>query len=95
VFIWLQVKIKQFISPSRPQTWPLNILKRIDNYMAERFAFLGVKRDDKAGRQAVFSLNYDFFGAPVVIYLCMDKTLTSWSMFDVGAISQNIMLAAR
>jgi nitroreductase len=39
-------------------------------------------------------LNDKFFYAPVVIYLCMDKSLTSWSMFDLGGLSQSIMLAA-
>ncbi|HEY3426651.1 MAG TPA: nitroreductase [Negativicutes bacterium] len=39
-------------------------------------------------------LNEKFFYAPVVIYLCMDKSLTSWSMFDLGGLSQSIMLAA-
>ncbi len=39
-------------------------------------------------------LNDKFFYAPVVIYLCMDKILSSWSMFDLGGISQSIMLAA-
>ncbi len=39
-------------------------------------------------------LNDKFFYAPVVIYLCMDKILSSWSIFDLGGISQSIMLAA-
>lgn len=39
-------------------------------------------------------LNEKFFYAPVVIYLCMDKILSSWSMFDLGGLSQSIMLAA-
>lgn len=38
--------------------------------------------------------NFGFFGAPVVIYLCMDKTLGMWSLFDLGLLSQSIMLAA-
>ena len=39
--------------------------------------------------------NYKFFGAPVVIYLCMDRALTPWSVFDLGSLSQSIMLAAK
>ncbi|WWV69783.1 Coenzyme F420:L-glutamate ligase [Sporomusa ovata DSM 2662] len=39
-------------------------------------------------------LNQKFFNAPAVIYLCMDKSLTTWSVFDLGALSQSIMLAA-
>ncbi|MPM51702.1 Chloronitrobenzene nitroreductase [bioreactor metagenome] len=36
----------------------------------------------------------NFFNAPVVIYLCMDKNLGGLSFFDLGALSQSIMLKA-
>ncbi len=36
----------------------------------------------------------NFFNAPVVIYLCMDKNLAGLSFFDLGALSQGIMLKA-
>ena len=39
-------------------------------------------------------MNYRLFNAPVVVYLCMDRCLTPWSMFDLGAMSQSIMLSA-
>jgi len=39
-------------------------------------------------------MNYHFFHAPVVAYICMDKTLTPWSIFDLGLFSQSLMLAA-
>lgn len=45
----------------------------------------------KAFREA----NSRFFGAPVVVYLCMDKSLSTWSVFDLGSLSQSIMLAAQ
>nr|WP_312577075.1 nitroreductase [Sedimentibacter sp.] len=35
-----------------------------------------------------------FFNAPAVIYLCMDKNLAGLSFFDLGALSQSIMLKA-
>jgi nitroreductase len=35
-----------------------------------------------------------FFNAPAVIYLCMDKNLAGISLFDLGALSQGIMLKA-
>jgi len=38
--------------------------------------------------------NFAFFGAPVVLYLCLDKTLGMWSFFDLGLLAQSIMLAA-
>lgn len=36
----------------------------------------------------------EFFNAPAVIYLCMDKNLAGLSFFDLGALSQSIMLKA-
>jgi nitroreductase len=39
-------------------------------------------------------LNNSMFHAPAVIYLCMDKLLSQWSLFDLGAFSQSLMLAA-
>ncbi|VVB54903.1 Nitroreductase family protein [uncultured archaeon] len=62
---------------------------------AERFKIAGIERDDKVARQAIFEANYRFFGAPAVIYLCMDHTLTPWSIFDIGMLAQSIMLAAQ
>ena len=39
-------------------------------------------------------LNQRMFNAPAVIYLCMDKVLSEWSLYDIGAYSQSLMLAA-
>lgn len=39
-------------------------------------------------------LNQSMFNAPAVIYVCMDKVLSEWSLYDIGAYSQSIMLAA-
>jgi len=78
-----------------PQQWPSALQKRIEELLAERFNIIGTERDESAARQALFELNYKFFGAPVVIYLCMDRTLSPWSIFDIGMIAQSIMLAAQ
>ena len=40
------------------------------------------------------ALNQAFFYAPAVIYVCMDKVLGEWSLYDIGAYSQSVMLAA-
>ena len=40
-------------------------------------------------------LNRTAFNAPMVIYLCMDKILSEWSLYDIGAYSQSLMLAAK
>lgn len=78
-----------------PQQWPPALKKRTEEVMAGRMAILGISREDKNSRKTMSGQNYKFFGAPAVIYLCMDRTLTNWSMFDLGALSQSIMLAAQ
>jgi len=40
------------------------------------------------------ALNQTMFHAPAVIYICMDKVLSEWSLYDIGAYSQSVMLAA-
>ncbi len=39
-------------------------------------------------------LNQQMFGAPAVVFICMDKRLSPWSIFDIGAYSQSLMLSA-
>ncbi|VVB86381.1 Coenzyme F420:L-glutamate ligase [uncultured archaeon] len=77
------------------QQWPPALQKRMEEFVGKRFNSLGIKRDDKVARQAILEVNYRFFDAPVVIYLCMDRTLTNWPLFDIGMLAQSIMLAAR
>ncbi|GHV31771.1 nitroreductase [Synergistales bacterium] len=39
-------------------------------------------------------LNQTMFGTPVAVYICMDRVLSEWSLYDIGAYSQSFMLAA-
>jgi nitroreductase len=56
---------------------------------------LAQKRDCGEALRSFGRANRDFFGAPVLIYPCMDKALGQWSLYDVGAYAQTLMLAAR
>ncbi len=75
--------------------WPDALRDRMKENGAHLFADLGIDRNDKAARMMHYRRNFKFFGAPAVVYLCMDKTLTHWSVFDLGMMSQSIMLAAK
>lgn len=72
----------------RPESWPTSIQKRYK----ELFPLISEVAGERA--KEFGDLNQKFFNAPAVIYLCMDKSLTSWSIFDLGAFSQSIMLEA-
>jgi len=78
-----------------PQSWPPDLKKRTEQLMAGREEIIGVTRDDKVAREAMRAANYRFFDAPVVIYLCMDRMLSEWSLFDLGILAQSIMLSAK
>lgn len=87
-----EVKRHPDIAP--PQAWPAPHKQRIDELMKARresMARHGASADaiDRMGES-----NIRFFDAPIVLYLCMDRTLTPWGMFDLGALAQSIMLAA-
>ncbi|MHB0867030.1 MAG: nitroreductase [Thermoleophilia bacterium] len=79
----------------RPGEWSAVFQERMQNLGAERFKSLGIDRADETARQKMSENNHRFFGAPAVVYLCMDKTLSQWSVHDLGMMAQSIMLAAQ
>ncbi len=54
----------------------------------------GFDRNNEKDMHGLMAGNFCFFDAPAVIFLCMDRNLTHWSLFDLGALSQSIMLSA-
>lgn len=54
----------------------------------------GMVRDCGDAAEQFGALNQSMFNAPAVIYICMDKVLSQWSLYDIGAYAQNLMLAA-
>ena len=77
-----------------PKQWPPALLMRMENFKSERLATIERVCLDKSTLKDLSEMNYHFFHAPVVAYICMDKTLTPWSIFDLGLFSQSLMLAA-
>jgi len=78
----------------RPEDWPPALKERYMGRTKERLISLGIERYDEKGRRLNMAQNFSFFGAPAVVFLCMDRTLTHWSLFDLGILSQSIMLTA-
>jgi nitroreductase len=75
--------------------WPPVLKALIDKNRGERFRLLGIDRQNKEALKANQALNYQFFGAPVAVFICMERTLGALSIFDMGAVAQTIMIAAR
>lgn len=53
---------------------------------------MGIAREDLAGRKAAVLRNYEFFGAPVVAIVCMDKALGNPDSLSVGMYLQTLLL---
>lgn len=72
----------------RPTKWTQEALERQKQLSPDMVRDCG----DAVGQFG--ALNQAMFHAPAVIYICMDKVLSEWSLYDIGAYSQSIMLAA-
>jgi nitroreductase len=72
----------------RPAEWPEAEQKRIQQLRPD------MKRTCGEAVEQFAALNQNMFSAPVVVYICMDKALSEWSLYDIGAYSQTFMLAA-
>lgn len=77
-----------------PTTWPSKNEKIVKAHGAKRFETLGIGREDKQKRKELLLSNFEFYGAPCGLFLFMDKSLTSWSIFDMGLFAQSIILTA-
>jgi len=56
---------------------------------------IGVARDDGPGRMAQYGRNFRFFGAPVGLFLAIDRTMLQGQWADLGMYLQSVMLLAR
>ena len=53
-----------------------------------------IEREDKEARDAFWARNYEFFGAPVELFLFTHKSLGKFAASDAGLFMQNLMLSA-
>ncbi len=77
-----------------PTDWPEGAANRSKTHNANRFAALGIGRDDTAKRNELRLENYRFFGAPCVLLIFMDEGFGPWSTMDMGGFTHAITLAA-
>ncbi|HWS41740.1 MAG TPA: nitroreductase [Pseudoflavonifractor sp.] len=72
----------------RPAQWPQAAKKRLQQFRPD------MARDCGDAVEQFGLLNQTMFHAPAVIYICMDRVLSEWSLYDIGAYSHGLMLAA-
>jgi len=95
-------KIKLFIKRHGLPTSNRIILKpyaaelkpRAQRVGKELYGSLGVQRGDKAERDRQWGKNYEFFGAPVAMFVYIHKSLHIYAAADAGLMMENLMLSA-
>jgi len=59
------------------------------------YALLNIERTDKARRRLQFRENFCLFGAPLGLFIYLDRQMQPGQWADVGMFLQNVMLLAR
>ena len=75
--------------------WPQAMQERMKKITADRQKLLGIDPQDSVAMKSYREIGGRLFRAPVIVILCMDKTMTTWTVIDIGLFSQTLMLAAR
>lgn len=78
-----------------PTSWPEAIAQRTKTHNINRFAHLGIGREDKEKRTQMRLKNYAFFDAPYALFIFKDEGCGDWSTMDIGGFTQSISLAAQ
>jgi nitroreductase len=77
--------LKPYVAELKPRA------KRVG---AELYGMLGVKRGDRKERDKQWGKNYEFFGAPVELFIYIHKSLHIYAACDAGLMMENLMLSA-
>lgn len=59
------------------------------------YELLGIARDDMAGRAEAMLRNFDFFGAPVGLFFCIERSHGLGAWLDAGMFMQTVMVLAK
>ena len=59
------------------------------------YELAGIARDDKAARNRQMRRNFEFFGAPTVIFVFVHRGLREFSILDAGIFLQTLLLSAQ
>jgi nitroreductase len=68
---------------------------RREEHGVQLYGALGVTRDDAAGRLAQYKRNFEFFNAPVALFIAIDRKLGPGQWADLGGYIHALMFLAR
>ena len=78
-----------------PKEWREPYLARRRENGWSLYNILGIQKGDKDAIQRQHARNFEFFDAPVVLFVTLDNDMEQGSWLDTGMFIQNIMIAAR
>lgn len=81
--------------PMYPDELTSPYLDRFSTAAAQRYEALGIERDDPARPVKIAALNSEAFGAPVVLFCYLDRTMGPGQWGDAGMYLQTVMLLLR
>lgn len=81
--------------PYYPKEWVEPYIGRRRKIGQDLYGILGIVKGDAAAMKRQFARNYVFFGAPVGLFVTIDRRMEVGSWYDLGAFLQSILLAAR
>ncbi|MFF6952791.1 nitroreductase [Streptomyces iakyrus] len=81
--------------PMYPADLASPYLDRFSAAAAQRYAALGIERDDPDRPLKIAALNAEAFGAPVVLFCYLDRTMGPGQWADAGMYLQTVMLLLR
>jgi len=81
-------------NPIIPKPYVGELLTRSRKVGFAIYNFLGIDRKDRAARDRHWFRNYEFFGAPVELFIFNHKSLGKYSANDAGLFVMNLMLSA-
>ncbi len=80
--------------PVCPAKLPSPFRERRSLVAWQRYAAMGVERDDEAARAAAVARNYDFWGAPVGLFFVTDRNLEHSQWAHLGMFIQSVVLVS-
>lgn len=81
-------------NPLIAKPYPSELKPRAERVGREMYETFGVVRGDRMARDQQWAKNYSFFGAPVELFIYVNKSLHIYAASDAGLMMQNLMLSA-
>lgn len=78
-----------------PRTWEEPFVARRRALGKGLYGLLGLNRADAEGMKRQWGRNYAFFGAPVGMFITIDRRMETGGWYDLGTFLMGILIAAR